>query len=97
MSYRRPSAIRNSLSSSERRYIDETISAIRLRTRHHDPYEEWEKDTRRDAFARIYSFLLIVTTLTLVAALRSERADPDSTPINRRAGEITTTTSSTHC
>ncbi|KAF4566383.1 hypothetical protein EYR36_011809 [Pleurotus pulmonarius] len=46
----RPSATRNSLSSSERRYIDETISAIRLRTRHHDPYEEWEKDTRRDAF-----------------------------------------------
>ncbi|KAG9220039.1 hypothetical protein CCMSSC00406_0007899 [Pleurotus cornucopiae] len=46
----RPSAARNSLSSSERRYVDETISAIRLRTRHHDPYEEWEKDTRRDAF-----------------------------------------------
>ncbi|KAG5219420.1 GLE1 protein-domain-containing protein [Salix suchowensis] len=41
---------RNSLSSSERRYVDETISAIRLRIRHHDSYEEWEKDTRRDAF-----------------------------------------------
>ncbi|KAF8882102.1 GLE1-like protein-domain-containing protein [Infundibulicybe gibba] len=34
----------------ERRQIDDTIAAIRLRTRHHDPYEEWEKATRKDAF-----------------------------------------------
>ncbi|TFK36301.1 GLE1-like protein-domain-containing protein [Crucibulum laeve] len=36
--------------SSEQRYIEETVAAIRLRTRHHDPYEEWERQTRRDAF-----------------------------------------------
>lgn len=35
---------------SELRTIEETIAAIRLRTRHHDPYEEWEKQTRKDAF-----------------------------------------------
>ncbi|KAF7314635.1 hypothetical protein MKEN_00937200 [Mycena kentingensis (nom. inval.)] len=34
----------------EQRHVDETIAAIRLRTRHHDPYEEWEKQTRKDAF-----------------------------------------------
>ncbi|KAL4063803.1 GLE1-like protein-domain-containing protein [Scleroderma yunnanense] len=34
---------------AERRTLEETIAAIRLRTRHHDPYEEWERDTRRDA------------------------------------------------
>ncbi|KAF9527169.1 GLE1-like protein-domain-containing protein [Crepidotus variabilis] len=28
----------------------ETVAAIRLRARYHDPYEEWEKQTRRDAF-----------------------------------------------
>ncbi|PPQ89307.1 hypothetical protein CVT25_000374 [Psilocybe cyanescens] len=33
----------------EERQIEETISAIRLRTRYHDPYEEWEKRTRKDA------------------------------------------------
>ena len=26
------------------------MAAIRLRTRHHDPYEEWARRTRRDAF-----------------------------------------------
>lgn len=30
--------------------INDTVAAIRLRTRHHDPYEEWAKRTRRDAF-----------------------------------------------
>ncbi|KAF7298730.1 hypothetical protein MIND_00820500 [Mycena indigotica] len=34
----------------EQRHVAETIAAIRLRTRHHDPYEEWEKQTRKDAF-----------------------------------------------
>ncbi|KAG9311415.1 GLE1-like protein-domain-containing protein [Chiua virens] len=36
-------------SPAERRHIEETVAAIRLRTRHHDPYEEWEKQTRMDA------------------------------------------------
>jgi len=31
------------------RYFDETIASIRLRTRYHDPYEEWEKQTRKDS------------------------------------------------
>ena len=30
--------------------INDTVAAIRLRTRHHDPYEEWAKRTRTDAF-----------------------------------------------
>uniref|UniRef100_A0A8H7XTQ4 mRNA export factor GLE1 n=1 Tax=Psilocybe cubensis TaxID=181762 RepID=A0A8H7XTQ4_PSICU len=33
----------------EERQIEETISAIRLRARYQDPYEEWEKGVRRDA------------------------------------------------
>ena len=33
----------------EQRYIDETIASIRFRTRYRDPYEEWEKQTRKDA------------------------------------------------
>ncbi|KAJ7213889.1 GLE1-like protein-domain-containing protein, partial [Mycena pura] len=36
--------------TAEQRHIQDTIDAIRLRTRHHDPYEEWEKQTRKDAF-----------------------------------------------
>ncbi|KAF9479117.1 hypothetical protein BDN70DRAFT_906385 [Pholiota conissans] len=34
----------------EQREIDETVASIRLRTRYVDPYEEWEKQARRDAF-----------------------------------------------
>ncbi|KAJ3554600.1 hypothetical protein NP233_g12387 [Leucocoprinus birnbaumii] len=46
---------RANLSKSQRspdeiRELEETIASIRLRTRHHDPYEEWEKQTRKDAF-----------------------------------------------
>ena len=43
---RQPAA---SLSASGRVQVDETVAAIRLRARHHDPYEEWAKRTRRDA------------------------------------------------
>ncbi|KAF5381578.1 hypothetical protein D9615_005384 [Tricholomella constricta] len=35
---------------AERRKIEDTVAAIRLRTRHHDPYEDWERQTRMDAF-----------------------------------------------
>ncbi|KAF8629806.1 hypothetical protein AX15_003275 [Amanita polypyramis BW_CC] len=35
---------------AEMRYIEDTVAAIRLRTRHQDPYEEWEQQTRKDAF-----------------------------------------------
>ncbi|KAF5390965.1 hypothetical protein D9757_004010 [Collybiopsis confluens] len=36
-------------SSREQTHIDDTIAAIRLRTRHHDPYEEWEREMKRDS------------------------------------------------
>ncbi|KAH9965292.1 GLE1-like protein-domain-containing protein [Russula dissimulans] len=38
-----------SLSASGHAQIDDTVAAIRLRTRHHDPYEEWVKRTQREA------------------------------------------------
>ncbi|KAI6004398.1 GLE1-like protein-domain-containing protein [Pisolithus orientalis] len=34
---------------ADRRALEDTIAAIRLRTRHYDPYEEWERQTRTDA------------------------------------------------
>jgi nucleoporin GLE1 len=36
----------------EARQVEETVAAIRLHVKHHDPYEDWEKQTRRDAFVR---------------------------------------------
>ena len=36
----------------EARQVEETVAAIRLHAKHHDPYEDWEKQTRRDAFVR---------------------------------------------
>ncbi|KAF8984490.1 GLE1-like protein-domain-containing protein [Cyathus striatus] len=38
------------VNDAELRQIEETIAAIRLRARHHDPYEEWEKQARKDAY-----------------------------------------------
>jgi len=43
---------------AEQRHVEDTVAAIRLRTRHHDPYEEWEKQTRKDAFVRDHIFYL---------------------------------------
>ncbi|KZP13350.1 hypothetical protein FIBSPDRAFT_797908 [Athelia psychrophila] len=34
----------------EARHAEDTVAAIRLHTRHNDPYEDWEKKTRREAF-----------------------------------------------
>ncbi|KAF7982699.1 hypothetical protein HWV62_26536 [Athelia sp. TMB] len=34
----------------EVRQAEDTVAAIRLHTRHNDPYEDWEKRTRREAF-----------------------------------------------
>ncbi|KAJ3720442.1 GLE1-like protein-domain-containing protein [Lentinula raphanica] len=36
-------------STREQSHIEDTIAAIRLRTRHHDPFEEWEKEMRKDS------------------------------------------------
>lgn len=30
--------------------IEDAVASIRLHVNHHDPYEEWEKDTRQEAF-----------------------------------------------
>ncbi|KAF9062977.1 hypothetical protein BDP27DRAFT_1393990 [Rhodocollybia butyracea] len=35
--------------SSRPSHIEDTIAAIRLRTRHYDPYEEWEREMKKDS------------------------------------------------
>lgn len=37
------------MTPAERCTLEGTVAATRLRTRHHDSYEAWECDTRRDA------------------------------------------------
>ncbi|KZV71044.1 hypothetical protein PENSPDRAFT_606428 [Peniophora sp. CONT] len=41
---------RTDLSPAERARIEETVAAIRLRAQHKDPYEEWERQARKDAY-----------------------------------------------
>ncbi|KAF8662050.1 hypothetical protein AX16_001235 [Volvariella volvacea WC 439] len=43
-------AARKSANKPDQWFMDEIVAAIRLRTRHVDPYEEWEKQIRREAF-----------------------------------------------
>lgn len=40
------------MSKNEQCCLEDTIASIRLRVNHHDAYEEWEKETRRNAFVR---------------------------------------------
>ena len=42
----------NSNSVRTQQRMNETVAAIRLHIRHHDPYEDWVKQTRKDAFVR---------------------------------------------
>ncbi|KAJ7594921.1 GLE1-like protein-domain-containing protein [Mycena floridula] len=37
-------------SPAQQRAVDEAVAAVRIRTRHHDPYTEWERKARKDAF-----------------------------------------------
>ncbi|KAL0568283.1 Nuclear pore complex nucleoporin component, partial [Marasmius crinis-equi] len=39
----------SSRTTKEQRYVEDTIAAIRLRARHYDPYEEWEKEMRKES------------------------------------------------
>jgi hypothetical protein len=50
-------SVRSSRTPAEQRRIDDTVAAIRLVTRHRDPYEEWERKTRKDAFVRCFVVL----------------------------------------
>ena len=63
----------------EQRYIDETIASIRLRTRYNDPYEEWEKQTRKDALVSceiyLFTLALLLSTHVLQKTARKELAD----------------------
>ena len=43
----------------EQRQIDETVAAIRLRAHYIDPYEEWEKETRKDALVSQFIDVLL--------------------------------------
>lgn len=40
----------NNRNVSEQHNIEDMLASIRLRVAHHDVYEEWEQQTRKDAF-----------------------------------------------
>jgi hypothetical protein len=40
----------------ETNYIADAIASIRLAISHHDPYEEWSNQTKREARVRFFGF-----------------------------------------
>ena len=52
---------RRQKSLAEQWLMEDTLASVRRRINHHDPYEEWEKETRQEAFVR--SLSLILSTL----------------------------------
>jgi hypothetical protein len=41
--------------------MEDTVAAIRLRTRYHDPYEEWKKETLREAFVCFNLYIQLIS------------------------------------
>ncbi|KDR79208.1 hypothetical protein GALMADRAFT_243109 [Galerina marginata CBS 339.88] len=66
----------------EERQIEETVAAIRLRARHHDPYEEWEQQTRKDSFK-----IARKEFSTLQSHLYDEQAQTHAEEEKRRAAQ----------
>ena len=62
--------------------MEDTVAAIRLRVRHQDPYEEWERKTRIDAFVRSFASCYSVWMLTISSlsqhTARKEEAETQS-------------------
>ncbi|KAH9072957.1 GLE1-like protein-domain-containing protein [Lactarius deliciosus] len=69
------------LSASARVQVDDTVAAIRLRARHHDPYEEWAKRTRKDA---------LHTARRAVATARARVAERQAAALKREADDVAT-------
>ncbi|KAI0266360.1 GLE1-like protein-domain-containing protein [Gloeopeniophorella convolvens] len=80
----------SNLSPSQRRYMEDTVAAIRLRTRHQDPYEEWAKRTRKDAFhtARRAAAAAQSQRNATQAAVRDQDAERQAALLKREADMI---------
>ncbi|KDQ53897.1 hypothetical protein JAAARDRAFT_197006 [Jaapia argillacea MUCL 33604] len=68
-------------SAAEQRYIEDTIASIRLRTRHKDPYEEWQKQLKHD------SLLSLARRLHVENKLPSEPSATPSKPKPRKSAK----------
>ncbi|KAI0300532.1 GLE1-like protein-domain-containing protein, partial [Multifurca ochricompacta] len=70
--------------------IDDTIAAIRLHTRHNDPYEDWAKRTRRDAFNTARRAIVAAQTKrdVLQAAAREQEAQRQAADLKRDADAV---------
>ena len=55
--HRTSSSSRRDKSAEETNYIADAIASIRLAVSHHDPYEEWSNQTRREARVRSFTFV----------------------------------------
>ena len=67
---------------SEQYNIEDMLASIRLRVAHHDAYEEWEQQTRKDAFVSIVAIIasphvteLRISYLLDMSKPHSERID----------------------
>ncbi|KAI9465815.1 GLE1-like protein-domain-containing protein [Lactarius psammicola] len=86
----RQTASASSLSASGRVQIDETVAAIRLRARHHDPYEEWAKRTRSDALHTARRAVVAAQTEreSKQAVARAQDAERQAAALKREADEV---------
>ena len=63
-------------SAEETNYITDAIASIRLAISHHDPYEEWSNQTRREAQVRSFGSIIknLTAPLTRCLANSTDRA-----------------------
>ncbi|KAH9067914.1 GLE1-like protein-domain-containing protein [Lactarius vividus] len=78
------------LSASGRVQVDDTVAAIRLRARHHDPYEEWAKRTRKDALHTARRAVVAAQTEreSIQATARARVAERQAAALKREADDV---------
>ncbi|KAI0336994.1 hypothetical protein BDW22DRAFT_1340666 [Trametopsis cervina] len=81
---------RHGQSVSEQHNIEDMLASIRLRVAHHDVYEEWEQQTRKDAFvtARQEHAVLRETRRHNVATTQTEASSSQTALHQRQLQEI---------
>ena len=65
--------------------MEDTLAAVRRRLNHVDPYEEWEKETRQEAFVRRVT-VSSLARLTEYIARREAKARTRLSPAEEGTG-----------
>ena len=68
--------------------MEDTIASIRLRVKYRDAYEDWEHQTRKDAFVRALSYLTCCHNIDIEYFQNTARHERSASTVQRRQSQI---------